>query len=321
MGPWVADGPGCRRRPRRGVRVSVHPPTRPEMVGGASFGWEPGNGPTMPRWHSASLRLPRPVHPIRKVSTNDSWSDIGRVQRCGHFRLRALLGAAREAADLARLARARFKGSRDNSAGNGSLMRTAPVALAHLGDDEELSASARAISDLAHGDCLTGKACVRWRVTIERAVRDERLVGIREVWLFCRRFLATGASWIGEAESQPAPLLSRCHMGTDEGAAVGEHHQIWLVHSPIRESTRIWSSFCRIWWNESPTGETRENPLHPLCQGVRGENRTRTLAAASPRGLGVSRKDASERAAPVASRPPEPSFLEAARSHLANSRG
>ena len=63
----------------------------------------------------------------------------------------------------------------DHSAGNGSLMRTAPVALAHLGDSRAIVRSATAVSDLTHADPRTGQACVLWSLAIDRAVRDQVL--------------------------------------------------------------------------------------------------------------------------------------------------
>jgi hypothetical protein len=68
----------------------------------------------------------------------------------------------------------------DSSAGNGSLMRTAPVALAHLGDDDAIAAAAREVSALTHADPLCQDACVLWCIAIDRAVREERLDGVRD---------------------------------------------------------------------------------------------------------------------------------------------
>jgi ADP-ribosyl-[dinitrogen reductase] hydrolase len=64
-------------------------------------------------------------------------------------------------------------------AGNGALMRTAPVALARLGDDPGLAAAARAVASLTHADPLAGDSCVLWCVAIDRAVREGRLDGVR----------------------------------------------------------------------------------------------------------------------------------------------
>jgi ADP-ribosyl-[dinitrogen reductase] hydrolase len=48
-------------------------------------------------------------------------------------------------------------------------MRTAPVALAHNGDDEHIGEPAAMISALTHGDPLAGEACVLRCVAIDRA--------------------------------------------------------------------------------------------------------------------------------------------------------
>jgi len=64
------------------------------------------------------------------------------------------------------------------AAGNGSLMRTAPVALAFLGDDEAMAAAAREVSHLTHGDPLAAEACLLWCIAIDRAVREGRLGGV-----------------------------------------------------------------------------------------------------------------------------------------------
>lgn len=63
------------------------------------------------------------------------------------------------------------------SAGNGSLMRTAAVALAHLGDDRAIASAAVEVSALTHGDPLAAEACVLWCIAIDRAVTEGRLDG------------------------------------------------------------------------------------------------------------------------------------------------
>ena len=61
------------------------------------------------------------------------------------------------------------------SGGNGSLMRTAPVALAHLGDPEAIAEAARAVSALTHHDPVAGDACVLWCLAIDHAVHTGEL--------------------------------------------------------------------------------------------------------------------------------------------------
>jgi ADP-ribosyl-[dinitrogen reductase] hydrolase len=90
------------------------------------------------------------------------------------------------------------------TAGNGSLMRTAPVALAFLDDPATLTLAARWVSEATHADDLAGDACVLWCHAIRRAVLDgsvpdlstlaaELPVARREQW----------AAWIAEAERRP----------------------------------------------------------------------------------------------------------------------
>ncbi len=80
---------------------------------------------------------------------------------------RRVLGALADQAGPGSAVRARAA-ARDlhrrtgRTAGNGSLMRTAPVALAFLDDPVALGERARAVSDLTHPDPVAGDACVLW---------------------------------------------------------------------------------------------------------------------------------------------------------------
>jgi ADP-ribosylglycohydrolase len=56
------------------------------------------------------------------------------------------------------------------SAGNGSLMRTGPVALRHLGDRAALVEAAVGVSALTHSDPLATDACLLWTLAIERTI-------------------------------------------------------------------------------------------------------------------------------------------------------
>jgi ADP-ribosylglycohydrolase len=56
------------------------------------------------------------------------------------------------------------------SAGNGSLMRTGPVALSYLDDAAALAQSARGLSNLTHFDPEAGDACLLWCLAIRHAV-------------------------------------------------------------------------------------------------------------------------------------------------------
>jgi ADP-ribosylglycohydrolase/protein-tyrosine phosphatase len=98
-----------------------------------------------------------------------------------------LRGAARDGditAELARAESAKLHERSGRTAGNGSLMRTAPVALAYLDDEETMVTVARAISELTHYDTDAGDACVLWCCAISHAVRTGRLdvrIGLRHI--------------------------------------------------------------------------------------------------------------------------------------------
>lgn len=90
------------------------------------------------------------------------------------------------------------------TAGNGSLMRTAPVALAFLGDPDALSESARAISGLTHADDVAGDACVLWchlvRTAVVSGIVDDPCHYLPEI---AARRRDRWAGWITEAERLP----------------------------------------------------------------------------------------------------------------------
>lgn len=65
-----------------------------------------------------------------------------------------------------------FAEAHPRSAGNGALMRTTPVALAHLDDREDLARSARMIAELTHADVLAADSCVLWCEAIRVAILD-----------------------------------------------------------------------------------------------------------------------------------------------------
>jgi len=119
---------------------------------------------------------------------------------------RAVLSSASGPADMTRAA-ADYAASHERSAGNGSLMRTGPVTLAHLGDDVALVRAAELVSALTHDDPLAKEACAIWCVAIDRAVREGRLDGIYDaIELLAPDRRAYWADRITEAE-HPAPEM------------------------------------------------------------------------------------------------------------------
>lgn len=112
-----------------------------------------------------------------------------------------------------------------HTGGNGSLMRTSPVALAHLGDPQRLTAAADAIPALTHTDERAGQACVLWSQAIRQAVLDVR-VGLPYLSDDARGFWA---ACIDEAEAQDPPPFTR------NGYVVTALQAAWsaIHHTPV----------------------------------------------------------------------------------------
>lgn len=116
---------------------------------------------------------------------------------------RTVLGAATSGADLGDVA-AKVQVKQRDRAGNGSLMRTGPVALAHLGDDDALARAAMSISALTHPNPFATDACVLWTIAIDRAVRTAELEGPSAgLHLIDASRRSKWKRWIAEAETLP----------------------------------------------------------------------------------------------------------------------
>jgi len=161
--PYEFEGP-------RGPELAV------EMVGGGSFGWEPGEWTDDTSMAIAIAEVAATGADLRDETAQDAivrrWVDWARsapdvgIQTRGVL---ALVDDARPAAS-AREAAQRHHETAGKSGGNGSLMRTAPVVLAYLDDEDALVQAATAISGLTHFDPEAGEACVLWCVAMRHAV-------------------------------------------------------------------------------------------------------------------------------------------------------
>lgn len=157
-------------------------PDGPQMIGGGLGGFAPGQwtDDTAMAWCvldvAARGRGLLADEALTEVARNfGRWYDSGPPDIGNQTAavLRAA-GPAPTAAAAREAAGEHFRRSH-HSAGNGSLMRTAPVALAHLGDTGAIVRAATAVSDLTHSDPRTGQACVLWSLAIDRAVREQVL--------------------------------------------------------------------------------------------------------------------------------------------------
>jgi ADP-ribosyl-[dinitrogen reductase] hydrolase len=164
-----------------GAAYEFGPPRGPQlevaMVGGGSFGWEPGEWTDDTSMAIAIAEVAATGADLRDEQALDAlvrrwheWSlhatDVGVqtrsvLSRAGRQGISALT-AREESAKLHNLT--------GRTAGNGSLMRTAPVALAYLDDEAALVEAARAVSELTHYDPDAGDACVLWCLAIRHAI-------------------------------------------------------------------------------------------------------------------------------------------------------
>lgn len=155
---------------------------RVAMIGGGSFGWELGEWTDDTSMAVPILRALAAGKPLEVETTLDGvvaeWAGWSRTAKdVGAQTASVLGGLAVPTAEAARKASRGLHERTGRSAGNGSLMRTAPVALAKLGDgrEGELVAAARAVSGLTHFDPDAGDACALWCLAIRNAVRTGEL--------------------------------------------------------------------------------------------------------------------------------------------------
>ena len=165
-----------------GAAYEFGPPRGPElevaMVGGGSFGWEPGEWTDDTSMAIAIAEVAATGADLRDEEALDAlvrrwheWSQ--RRQRCwcpDRGRSSADAGRHGISAQTAREESAALHERTGRTAGNGSLMRTAPLALAYLDDEAALVEAARAVSELTHYDPEAGDACVLWCLAIRHAI-------------------------------------------------------------------------------------------------------------------------------------------------------
>lgn len=166
-------------------RPVVPYPAQIMMTGGGSLGWKPGEWTDDTAMAIAIGRAIAEHGGLGDGALNTvaaEFHDWARVAPDIGNQTRHVLDAARfhgrDASDLTAAA-AEFARVNSRSDGNGSLMRTAPVALAFLDDPVGLAAAARAVSALTHAADDSTDACVLWTSAIRMAVIDGTLHGLR----------------------------------------------------------------------------------------------------------------------------------------------
>lgn len=189
-----------------------------DMIGGGPFDWAPGEWTDDTSMAAAVALAARSGADIGAGEGLDSiarnfvaWydtkpADIGNQTR-------SVLGyRSPTAIDMTR----RAAGLTGRTGGNGSLMRTAPVALSYLDDSAACMAAAEAVSALTHSDHRAGEACRMWSFAIRHAVLEGTFDGVR-LWL--------------QADSTTAdywrPLLDEAEQGEPKDFS----NNGWVVHA------------------------------------------------------------------------------------------
>jgi len=177
-----------------GAPYEFGPPMRPDitvtMIGGGSFGWSPGEWTDDTSMAIAIAELSATGADLRAEGSRDQivarWVQWAANAKDVGAQTRAVLGRASRsasssrgaatpgAADLAAAATEHHRRA-GRSGGNGSLMRTAPIALAYLDDPDALVLAAQEISAMTHHDPATGEACALWCLAIRHAVLEGTL--------------------------------------------------------------------------------------------------------------------------------------------------
>jgi ADP-ribosyl-[dinitrogen reductase] hydrolase len=164
------------------------------MEGGGSFGWAPGEWTDDTSMAIAIAEVSSEGADLRAETAQNRiaarWAEWAATAKDVGVQTRQVLSVASRAArgrgvqhptaaDLHAASRALHERT-GKTAGNGSLMRTAPVALAYLDDPDGLVEAATALSALTHADPEAGEACVMWCLAIRHAVVEGNFDGVRE---------------------------------------------------------------------------------------------------------------------------------------------
>ena len=211
-------------------------PEGPEMIGGGLGNFAPGEWTDDTSMTWCILDVAAKGSDLR---ADEALTDIARNFREWYDtqppdignQTRSILGAAGAHPTAAEMTATSYDlhARTGHTAGNGSLMRTAPVALPYLSDPEALTDACRKIAVLTHFDRQSQDACVLWSFAIRHAI----LHGEFDVRSGIDYLGADAASYwterLNEAEEGP-PRRFR-----PNGWAVTALQAAWsaIVHTPI----------------------------------------------------------------------------------------
>ncbi|MCL1587357.1 MAG: ADP-ribosylglycohydrolase family protein [Actinomycetia bacterium] len=149
-----------------------------EMKGGGPFNWEVGEW-TDDTQMAICIAENLSTGSLDLAALGDWFIQWSRECKDIGNQTRAVLSRASNGASLPDIAATHHLNHPNSSAGNGSLMRTGPVALAFLGDNDAIAEAAADISALTHADPLAIDACVLWSISIAEAIETGEIPDIR----------------------------------------------------------------------------------------------------------------------------------------------
>ena len=228
-----------------------------DMIGGGPFGFAPGEWTDDTSMAVAVARVTAVGLDLRTTEGLDAvaagfndWfgagpKDIGNQTRAV-LSARDTNGAAMTATAAALTGR---------TGGNGSLMRTAAVGPAYLGDAAACREAALLVSNLTHVDLRAGQACQLWSFAIRHAVLHGTFDGVRGYLDVCAL----------EARQFWSPLLDQAETGAPQDFPQNG----WVVHA-----------LQTAWWAIMHADRTDARHLERALElAVRAGNDTDTTAA------------------------------------------
>lgn len=279
MAAGDALGAGYEFGPSLGPEVPVL------MAGGGAFGWAPGEWTDDTSMALAIAEVSAEGVDLLSTVAQDRiaarWADWAAEAKDVGNQTRQVLGAARrvargrggelpDAAEVAAAAAA-LHARTGRTGGNGSLMRTAPVALAYLDDPDGLVAAATEVSALTHVDPEAGEACVLWCLAIRYAVRHGTFDGVH-----------------GELSRFPA---DRAEVWEERLREAEVHDPAYFENNGwvVQALQGAWSAISRtLAAEDAPAGSFPASHLrHALEAAVRGGRDTDTVAAIAGALLGA----------------------------------
>ncbi|MCC2318227.1 ADP-ribosylglycohydrolase family protein [Cellulomonas chengniuliangii] len=249
--------------------------TELSMCGGGPFDWAPGEWTddtqmaavlvdAAERAHAGGRRLLDEMDAVAR-----GWAEWSTTAADVGAQTAAVLAAAAAAGPVtaasARASAADLHARTSRTGGNGSLMRTAPVALAYLHDRSARAEAARAISELTHADGDAGDACVLWCAAIAHAV-----------------ITGSADASVGLDDLPPRSRdLWRDRLAVAESAGCADFTQNgWVVEA-------LQSAWCAISTTPVPSAEPSAHLRAALETAVRGGRDTDTVAAIAGALLGA----------------------------------